>query len=278
MTGEPQAGHRHVERLAADLAQLRLHEVARSAEPEKVADGVHLVAGGDRGVGGEHDPPPHLGPGAPEVGACRHPLGDHLEAGEDRVSLVEVVDVDVEPELAERADAADAEQNLLRHAAVERRLVEPASDPGVVTGDGLEEEEWRVAPALRPPDARLDLARRDAHPHADARVLEEVGPVRREVVDRLPIGQDTLPRVAVEPAESDADHREAEVPPRLDEVAREDSETARIDRELLVEPVFHAEVRDGRGHARGRGPVNGAADRRRCASRGTRASSRDRPR
>src|SRR5213593_3574621 len=52
---EPRAGHRHVERLAADLAQLRLHEVARSAEPEKVADGVHLVAGGDRGVGGEHD-------------------------------------------------------------------------------------------------------------------------------------------------------------------------------------------------------------------------------
>src|SRR5439155_11664935 len=132
------------------------------------------------------------------------------------------------PELAERTDAADAEQDLLRHAAVERRLVEAPGDPGVLAGDGLEQEEGRVGPALRPPDARLDLARRDAHPHAYPRVLEEVGAIGGEVVDRLPVGQDALARVAVPPAQADADHGKPEVACRLDEVAGQDAEAAGV--------------------------------------------------
>jgi len=71
---------------------------------------VRLVAGATGVCVVNTIPLPHLGPGTAELGARGHALGDHLEPREDGVTLVEVVDVDVEPELAERTDAADAEE------------------------------------------------------------------------------------------------------------------------------------------------------------------------
>src|SRR5262249_7064837 len=136
-----------------------------------------------------------------------------------------------------------------------------------------------VPPSLRVPDARLHLARRDADPDPDPGVVEEVGTVLGELVDRDAVGADPLPRVAPRPAEADADHRETEVVRRLDEVAGEDPKATRVDRELLVEPELHAEVGDAGGHERGSGDgsVSAAADRRLDASRGTPASPPARP-
>src|SRR5262249_49848461 len=89
----------------------------------------------------------------------------------------------------------------------------------------------------------------DAHGHGDAGVLEKVRGVLGELVDRDAVRVDALAGVSPRPAEPDADHREAEVVGGLDEVTREDAEPAGVGRELLVEAVLHAEVRDGRRQA-----------------------------
>ena len=65
------------------------------------ASGVHLVAGGHRRVGGEDDPLAHRLPRLLEGRARLHAVGDQLDAREDGVALVEVVE-------ARRAGAAPA--------------------------------------------------------------------------------------------------------------------------------------------------------------------------
>ena len=101
---------------------------------------MHLVAGGDRRVGREDDPFAYRAPRRREVLAPAHALRDELDAGEDRVPLVEVMRVDRHAELSERADAADPEEDLLREARVERRIVEALRDPGVALAHRLEQE------------------------------------------------------------------------------------------------------------------------------------------
>ena len=201
-------------------------------------------------MGREDDLLAHRGPGVAKRRARGHALGDHLDAREHGVSLVEVIGVDVEPELPERADAAHPEQDLLRHAAVEGRLVETVRDPPIGLGGRFEEEERSVAPARDPPDAGLDLARPDPDAHPYPRVLEEVGSIFRKVVDRDVVGREALARVAPRPAEPDGNHRAAEVVSGFDVVAGEDAEAAGIDRELGVQAELHAEVGDGRCHVR----------------------------
>jgi hypothetical protein len=113
---QPEARDRHVERVAADLQHLAVDEVARRAQAAELAHRVHLVAGGDGRVCREDD---LIADGLPRVGellAAAHPFGDELESGEDRVAFVEVVRVDRDAELPERAHAADAEQDLLGDA------------------------------------------------------------------------------------------------------------------------------------------------------------------
>ena len=78
------------------------------------------------------------------------------------------------------------------------------------------------------------------------RLGEELGLVDRDAVDT-----DPLPRVPACPAQPDADHGKAEVVRRLDVVAREDAEAARVDGEVLVQAELHAEVGDGRRHRAG---------------------------
>ena len=155
--------------------------------------------------------------------------------------------------------------------------------------DRLEQVERRVAPALRVPHARLDLARRDARRARGRRCPRGSRPgtsgTRR---DGQAVVADALARVAARPAEPDADHRQLQVVRRLDEVAGEDAEAAGVDRELLVEPELHAEVGDGGGHgaapfkASGRAADSTTGQRRGGytpgASRGTRASPRARRR
>ena len=53
-----------------------------------------------------------------KLAPARARLTQELEAGEQRVPLVEVIDVDLEAERLQRAHAADAEHDLLRDAIV----------------------------------------------------------------------------------------------------------------------------------------------------------------
>src|SRR5262249_48041797 len=190
----------------------------------------------------------HRSPGLDERCARGHALSDQLDAREHRVTLVEVVGVDVDAELAQRAYSADTEENLLRHAAVEGGIVEAMRDPRVARGDGLQQEEGRVPPSLGAPHARLDLpgGNTDAYPYP--RVLQEIGAVCRELRHRQAVLADALPGVAARPPEADADHRQAQIVRRLHEIAGEDAEAPGVDRKILGEAELHATVGDGSGH------------------------------
>jgi hypothetical protein len=247
--GESQPGHGHVERVAADLAQLGLHELAAGAEASQGLDGVDLVAGRHGRVSGEDDLLARLPPRRVEVRPGLHPVGDQLDAGEDRVSLVEVVEVDRKVERAERSHAADAQQHLLGDAAVGGGVVQTARDPAVALVHGLEQEERRDGVAADAPDAARDLARGHAHADTDARVRERAGRVVAPLVVWIPVGPDPLDGVTLRPAEADTHDGQAEVAGRLHEIAGEDAEPAGVGVELLVEPILHREVGDERRHS-----------------------------
>src|SRR5262249_35217046 len=149
--------------------------------------------------------------------------------------------------------------------AVERRIVEPLRDPRVARGHGLQEQEGRVAPSFGAPDARLHLARRDAHAHADPGVLQEVGPVAGEFRYREAIVTDALAGVSACPTQPHADHGQAEVVGGLDEVAGEDAEAPGVDREVLGEAELHAEVGDAGSHARAKKAKGSARSNPRAA-------------
>ncbi len=253
--GQAQAGHRHVEWVAADLGQLARHQLAPGAEPAQVRERVHLVARGHRGVGGEDDALARGQPRLPEGLPGFHAIGDHLDAREDGVALVEVVALDRQVQRVQRPHPADAEQHLLRHAAVGPRVVETPGDPQVPRIGGLEQVERGDRVAAHAPDAALDLARRDPHAHPRAGVGEAVGLLVGPLVVGIAVGADVLRGVALAPAEPDADHRQAEVARGLHEVAREHAEAARVGVELLVQAVLHREVGDQRGAG---GGVQGA--------------------
>src|SRR5262249_59765012 len=89
------------ERVATDFPQLALDELAARAEAMEVLDGVDLVARGHRRVGGEDDPLAQLRPCRVEIGSRLDAVGDELAAREDRVSLVEVIDLHRQVEGAE---------------------------------------------------------------------------------------------------------------------------------------------------------------------------------
>ena len=249
--GQAQAGHRHVERVAADLGQLARHQLAAGPEAPQVRERVHLVARGDRGVGGEDDALARGQPRVPEGLPGFHAVGDHLDAREDGVALVEVVALDRQVERAQRPHPADPEQHLLRHATVRPRVVESPGDPQVARIGGLEQVERRDRVAAHAPDAALDLARRDAHAHPRAGVGEDVGLLIGPLVVGIAVGADVLGGVALAPAEPDADDGQAEVARRLHEVAREHAEAARVGVEVLVQAVLHREVGDQRRAGRG---------------------------
>src|SRR5581483_12065002 len=111
------------------------------------------------------------------------------------------------------------------------------------------EEVERDATDLRPPNA-------DAHGYEVALVVghEDLGRHRHErerqsrgVVARIALGLsvalvDALAEVAAKVEEPDPDERDAQLGRRLEVVPREDSETARVRRQALVEPELGGEI------------------------------------
>ena len=251
--GQAQPRHRHIERIAAQRAQLGGQEAAVRAEPVEIVERVRLVSRRHRGMSGEDDGGPHRLPRVFELMPRLHPVGDELEPGEHRMPLVEVVEVHRLVHGAEGAHAADTEQHLLGDAAVGAGVIEAAGDPQVARVGGLEEEERRDLVTRHAPHAALDFTGGHAHPHPRAGIGEEVGLVIVPLVHRLAVLADALGGVALGPAQSDADHRHPEVARRLHEVPGEDTETAGVRGELLVQPVLHREIRD-EGHGRSNPP------------------------
>ena len=217
--------------------------------------GVGVVARGDRRVGGEDRlPAADLQRGGqrpgPAVVAPRE-----LERHERRVALVEVHEPGLDPHRLQRADAADAEQHVLRQPGVLVADVEAAGDPArglrVLRALGVEQVE-RDAADVHAPDLRRDLVVGDRHRDRDRLAVvardERGGQSVRVGVDPVlvlpPAGVDALAEVAVAVQQPDRDQRPGAVGGLLEDVAGERPEAARVDRERAVEAVLGGEVGD----------------------------------
>ncbi len=181
-----------------------------------------------------------------------HPVGrllaDQLDGREQRVALVEVVQVDLDAERPQRADAADAEDDLLRDARLARTAVKVRRRVGlgVARQVGVEQVQRGVAEGLGLPDLHAHVVALDGDGHLDAGVLDHVGAVRvgPEGVRGRPVGVDRLADIALPPQDAQPDERQAGVVRPLEVVAGEDAEPARVQLEGVVEAVLHAEVGD----------------------------------
>ena len=191
-------------------------------------------------------------------------LGDALDAEEAGVALVGVVDLrrrgagQARPQ-AQRADAADAEEQLLLEAGVAAAAVERLGDLAgllVVAGDvGVEQQQGHAAD-LRLPDVGVQLAaggQADGDDGGGAVLLaqqrqrEAVGVEHRVGLDLPAVAVERLLEVAGLVEEPDADDRHAEVRRGLQVVAGEDAEAAGVLRQHGRDAELGAEVRDRGG-------------------------------
>ena len=120
-----------------------------------------LVAGRDRGVDREDAVAPDLVPGRLELVAGGDELPRPLGEQERGVALVQVPDRRLDPERPQRADAADAEDELLVEAHLAAADVEDVRDRAVgvvVLGDVGVEQEDRHPADLDAPDRDLEVA------------------------------------------------------------------------------------------------------------------------
>ena len=178
-------GRRHVERVAAELAQLGGDELAAGAEAQEVGERVDLVAGRDRGVGGEDDARPRRAPGGLEARPGLHLGRDQLDAREDGVALVEVVGAHLRVKEPQGARARRCRAASPGRCGSRAGVVEPARDPAVARVGRLEQVERHDRVAAHAPHAALDAAAGHADPDAHAGVVEEVRAVLVPLVDGL---------------------------------------------------------------------------------------------
>ena len=182
----------------------------------------------------------HVLEGIRRLHPVRRELAQPFDLQEGRVALVQMEDVRLDPERRQRPDAADAEQQLLANPVLAIAAVERVREPV-----DLEQIQRHGADVL-PPDGCLDrlVGELDRHRHGLAHEADRVR-VDALVVLGLPaLGVDLLPEVAAAVEQTDSDERDAELGCGLQVVAGEDPEAARVDRQPLVQPELHAEVRD----------------------------------
>ena len=185
-------------------------------------------------------------------------FADTLDADEGGVALVAVVDIVLDAQLAQGADTADAEQNLLLEAVLPVAAVEVVGNLAVLLEVGLvvriEQVEVRAA-HLALPDACRERAAREGDGHDDpaavfvthgrdgqlVEVLSLVGGLLRT------LGRETLREVSVAVEQTYGRHRDVLVRGLLQVVAGQDAQTARVDFQRRVQTVLHREVGDARG-------------------------------
>ncbi len=158
-------------------------------------------------------------------------------------------------ERGQRARPADAEHELLPEPVLAVAAVERVGDaPGalrVALDVGVEEQE-RHAGRLGPPDLGAHRLAGEVDGDHDGRAacvaLERQAAlfgIDLDVALLLAAAVDRLAEVAHPVEQADADERKAEVGGRLEVVAGENAEAARVDGQLLVDAELHAEVGDG---------------------------------
>ena len=192
-------------------------------------------------MGGENtagaDDLDRLGVGEPGLDQLAHPF-HRQEAG---VPLVGVEDLRVQPEGPQRPDATDAEHDLLAQSMLDVAAVEPVgdgSDLGRVRVDsGVEEVQVDATDVDLPHVEVGDLVGHldgdlDTRRHQRQTVGVETG----EPLLLVSVGVEPLTEVPLGIQDPDADERQAEVGGRLQVVAGQDAETARVLRQGLGEP------------------------------------------
>ena len=229
---------RHADLLAPG-AEVAVHQLEREA----------VDAGGHGRVGGEDAARPHGLDGLRVAEALvDHELADALEPQEAGVPLVRVEHLGPDPDGLQGADTADAEQDLLPQPVLGVAPVQAVGDGphlvGVLLDVGVEEVQRHASHARLPHlgDER-HAGQVDLDPHALAgRQGHHVG-VEQGVALLLPaVRVEALAEVAVAVEQADADERHAEVARRLEVVAGQHAEAARILRHRLGDAELGREV------------------------------------
>ncbi len=256
---EPQSHHSHVEDVGRTARVVlcpqcenigHLHarkqivrEVAFDQRPLEPVD-----AGSDGRVRGEDGAGTHDLEALVEGQPFADEVGDALDTQESGVAFVGVEDLglghagEFGPDF-ERADAADAQQELLQQAMLSPAAVQAVGDRSqrvVVLGDVRVEKQEADAADRRLPDPRVQrtaLGKCECDLHGCSVRLPEHGkrqPVRIEhrVALHLPaVGRDRLREVSGPVEEADPDERDPEVGGALQMVARQNAESTGILRE-----------------------------------------------
>ncbi len=266
VTGEAHGERGHVEAVAAGVVVPQFEKCfAGQTEPgpKETEVAIHevgrkdIVAGRDRGVGGEDGGRDDALGGLLEIEPIRDPLANALQQVEPRVALVAVPVDGVDPHGAQSAHAADTEDLLLAQSVLLVAAVQARRD-----GAGP----LRVAF-----DIGIEQIERDpADPHApDLNANRRVGIVQGDLdAERLAVvpshqcrrlrarfqrgGDIELPAVVAEALaqvpltveEGDADQRQPQVAGRLGVVAGQHAQSAGVDRQRGVDTELSGEVRD----------------------------------
>ena len=246
-----------------------------------------VVAGRHRRVRREHRRSPHLLERVVERSALLDQLADALQRDEGGVAFVQVPHRRRDAERAQRAHAADAENDLLLDARLAIAAVEPrrqlAIPRRVLREIGVEQEQADAAEPHAPHRGQhraiAERHRGDARPavRRDRRLDRRVGPADALVALLLPavVGH-ALAEVALRIHEADADERHAEVGGFLAVIAGQHAEAAGVDRQRLVQRELGGEVRDAAA-VEHRLRARATTDAPRCAPGRGRRSPRRRP-
>ena len=225
---------------------------------ECVAEGlglVGLVPGRHGRVGREDAPLARPRERVVERGSRGDVVRGELERRERRMPLVEVQDAGLDPERPERAHGADPEQPVLSEARERVPLVEAGGDPpvdGVVLVELRVEEVERDAADLDAPHVERDVPARERERQAERRPVVRQDLHGREVLgdDLRPVlvlearAVDALLEVALAVEEADADDGQGEVARLLEDVPRERSQAAGVDRERRMDAELRADEGD----------------------------------
>ena len=221
-----------------------------------------IVSGGDRGMSRECQLVRHLQRRLVEAacGARGEALAGKLERQERGMALVHVHHVCLSigrQNGAERAQTANAENDLLTNARVLVAAVEVAGDPAIVLtvlGQIRIQQVQRHATHSGDPHAGVYGAARKRHVDHNWRALRvehraHRHGVRIETIVGLALVArvvDHLAEVAVPIHQPDGDERQTKVAGGLEVVAGQHAEAARVDRQRLGNREFGAEVGDAR--------------------------------
>src|SRR5688572_3780406 len=169
------------------------------------------------------------------------------------MSFVQVHDAGRNPQCVQRENTADPEKQFLTDSDSLIAPVQPRRQLPILGAGSIDvrvEEQQRASANGDPPDTRQETAgpRLDLDGYRDAvtsgRLDRQQMMVDVEVVLLLPAGDvDPLPEIPLVVIETDTNERYAEIGGALDVVPGEDSKTARIDGNRLVQPELRREVR-----------------------------------